>query len=115
MSIADIYEALLGNETLIQELGGLINERNRYRDQLAKMPRTPDGVLVVLGETTAWRRSCRGEVVFGKVCTIAVGLRGVLCGATWIATTGEQRGYALTDFATCYGSEAKLLEAEVKR
>lgn len=102
-------------EELQSNVDGLTQAHADMSDDLAEMPRTPDGVLVVLGETVLWRRSCHGELLNGIVTSLSLGHECVLCIASWESPAGEPRGHNMIDFSTCRGSEAELLKAEAKR
>ncbi len=78
-------------------------------EQLAKMPRTPDGTLVVLGETELYTRS-RGEVA---ECTPWQITRQA--GITYVMGVWRDGCSAVTQevmLSRCYGSEASLLKGE---
>lgn len=73
---------------------------------LAKMPRTPDGVLVVLGETVVWRIRHDGVVLHGVAVGIDVADKTVH--AKWYA--GDEYAYEQTvAMSHCYGSESALI------
>jgi hypothetical protein len=77
--------------------------------QLATMPRTPDGTLVVLGETVLWRRRYGGAILHGVA--VGVDVADKTFHAKW--HDGDEARYEQTvAMSRCYGSEASLLKAE---
>ena len=111
---ADNYAAVVTeHEKRIAELekqlalGDAITDR--LTTDLAKMPHTPDGTLVVLGETTLWTRH-RGETAkcWPWQITRHAGVMFVL--GQWMdGCTSFTQEVMLSD---CYGSEAALTKAE---
>jgi hypothetical protein len=79
--------------------------------QLAKMSHTPDGVLVVLGETTLYVRA-HGWNEHGKVDGFDKGNDGeiIVYGYWSDPAGGRYRGQR--NLSDCYGSEAALIESE---
>lgn len=77
--------------------------------ELAKRPRTPDGTLVVLGETELWTRH-RGETAncWPWQLTRHAGIMFVL-GQWRDGCTSFTQEFMLSQ---CYGTEAALLESE---
>lgn len=83
---------------------------------LAKMPRTPDGVLVVLGETTLYTRYsdciCHGVPLAIKHRRNGVGKAStVLVEPRWWYGEGLQFCRWSAPLEDCYGSDANLLKA----
>ena len=125
--------------TLTADLAKLTIYRDRWKDaaqklltglgpdrRLVKTQCTPDGVLVVLGVTELYCRAIGGGLGVGVPHCMMVGIQGNGFGvpcvtAVWHFTEvklSNDRHWQLSQTVPldwCYGSEAKLLEAEVKR
>lgn len=87
----------------------IVVKLDHVREQLAKMPHTPDGTLVVLGETVVWRRRYDDTLLHGVVVGVDVADKTVH--AKWYS--GDKFVYEQTvSMVDCYGSEASLLKGE---
>ena len=90
-------------------LKDVLSQLAEAEKQLAKMPHTQDGVLIVLGKTIIWRTRYDG-----------MDLHGVVVGIDVADKTFHARWYENNNFRYeqtvamihCYGSKAELLKAK---
>ncbi len=127
MSIKDLLAAVDRDTPAYADLTRLISKcdslgvaRDDLAQQLAKMPHTPDGALVVLGETRLYCPATRGGVI-GTCIPYKISVGYIQRGETpEPLVTGAWRfndAHSVIQsvpLSWCYGSEASLLKAETK-
>lgn len=110
---ADNYAMVIaGHETRIAALENIVAAaatlHEAQRKDLAAMPRTPDGTLVVLGETELWRLRHDGAMLHGVIVGIDIADKTVH--AKWFC--GANFAYEQTvAMRHCRGTEAAIIEA----
>ncbi len=111
-SVAELMADMLDESDLRDWIRLLWEEKSELRDQLAAMPRTPDGTLVVLGVTTLWNRQSDGRVFSCKPHTLLLGGDdGVSVSGPWLTNKGERISGPIR-LSQCYGSESALTKGE---